>query len=232
MTRLNGMSRLVKGAGLSAVAAAMFALSAPARAADEAPTPPRAWLSVAALTGSTQPDAKLADYQWRTTPSAGWGGQVMANRGRAAAGVRVWSSETRQSIDVPGASVNSASVEEWTVEAVAAVRVWSLAGFDLEPALSGGRLHLGYHPDQVAIPTGGASGATVVQLGPVDEWVWGGGLALSRPFAGSWNAGLGVDRRFYSLDTAHRNGGVIQTGRQSFGDWSVRLGVARRFRIG
>lgn len=190
------------------------------------------WLSAGALMGSTQPDAKLADYQWRTTPSAGWGAQFMAGRGPASAGVRFWSSETRQSIDVPGASVNSASVNEMTYEAVLAARVWTVAGLSVEPSLSGGRLHLGYQPDQVAIPTGGASGATMVKLGPIDEWQWGGGIAFARPFAGAWNAGLGVDRRFYSLDTAHRNGSVIQTGRQAFGDWSVRFQIARRIRIG
>lgn len=190
------------------------------------------WLSAAALMGSTQPDAKLADYQWRTSPSAGWGAQVMAGRGRASAGVRVWSSETRQSIDVPGASVNSASVNEMTYEAVIAARVYSVAGVVVEPSLSAGRLHLGYHPDQVAIPTGGGSGATMVQLGPIDEWQWGGGIVMARPFAGAWSAGLGVDRRFYSLDTAHRNGTVIQTGREAFGDWSVRFHISRRIRIG
>ena len=30
----------------------------------------RHWLSVAALVGSTQPDAKMADYQWDTSPAA------------------------------------------------------------------------------------------------------------------------------------------------------------------
>ena len=190
------------------------------------------WLTAAALMGSTQPDGKLADYQWRTTPSAGWGAEVMAGRRRASAGLRLWSSQTRQSIDVPGASVNSASVDELTYEAVIAARIWSVAGLSVEPSLSGGRLHLGYHPDQVAIPTGGASGATMVQLGPIDEWQWGGGIALARPFANAWSAGLGIDRRFYSLDTAHRNGSVIQTGREAFGDWSVRFQIARRIRIG
>jgi hypothetical protein len=223
--------RAARALGLAA-GTLLLSMASPAFAAEAGQSEPRVWLSVAALTGSTQPDAKLADYQWRTTPSAGWGAQAMAGRGRAAAGLRLWSSETRQSIDVTGASVNSASVNELTYEAVVAARAWTMAGFAFEPSLSGGRLHFGYQPDQVAIPTGGASGATMVKLGPIDEWTWGGGLAMSRPFGSSWNAGLGVDRRFYSLDTAHRNGSVIQTGREAFGDWSVRVSIARRFRIG
>lgn len=192
----------------------------------------RHWLSVAALVGSTQPDAKLADYQWETSPAAGWGGELMAGRGRASLGIRFWSSETRQAMDVPGASVSSAAVNEMTVDAVLAARLWTLGGMDIEPSLSGGRLHLGYHPDQIMIPTGGPSGAMTVQLGPVNEWQWGAGLGLSRPIGGVWNAGLGVDRRFYSLDTAHRSGSVIQNARESFGDWSVRFRIARRIRIG
>ncbi|MGH7741190.1 MAG: hypothetical protein ACRENS_04135 [Candidatus Eiseniibacteriota bacterium] len=219
------------------MAAGALMLASRARAADGTAgegesLEPRRWLSVAALLGSTQPDAKLADYQWKTSPSTGWGAQVMAGRGRGSAGVRFWSSDTRQSIDVPGASVQSAMVNEMTYEAVLAARVCTVAGFQLQPALSGGRLHLAYHPDQVAIPTGGPSGATMVQLGPIDEWQWGGGLALARRFAGEWSAGLGMDVRFYSLDTAHRNGSVIETGREGFEDWSLRFMVTRRIRIG
>jgi len=217
----------------AAVAAALLS-ACPARAADEsaAAPEPRYWLSVAALMGSTQPDAKLADYQWRTTPAAGWGGQVLVGRGLAGLGVRVWDSGTDQSIDVPGASVNAAAVNELTYEALLTARLWRVAGMNVEPSLSGGRLHMSYHPDQVSIPTGGPSGATMVQLGPINEWQWGAGLALSRPFAGAWSAGLGLDARFYSLDTAHRNGSVIETGRESFGDWSLRFRIARQIRIG
>lgn len=204
-----------------------------ARGDEPAPAPPasRYWLSVAALAGSTQPDAKLADYQWRTTPSAGFGGQLVGGRGPVGLGLRVWNSETSQSVDVPGASVSSATVSEWTYEALLTARVWNAWGMDFEPSLSAGRLHMSYQPDQVSIPTGGPS-PTMVQLGPVNEWQWGGGLALTRSFAGAWSAGLGLDGRFYSLDTAHRNGAVIETGRESFGDWSLRLLLARHIRIG
>jgi hypothetical protein len=230
-------SRAVSTAWWWALAAALLAL-APAARADEAVEPgnsrgpARAWLSVAALFGSTQPDAKLADYQWTTSPSAGWGGQLEAGRGRGSIGLRLWSSDTHQSIDVPGASAQSATVNELTYEAVLAARIWTVAGIGIEPAVSAGRLHLAYRPDQVAIPTGGASGATVVQLGPIDEWQWGGGIALKRSFGGPWSAGLGLDVRSYSLDTAHRNGSVIETGRQGFQDWSLRFLIARRIRIG
>ena len=228
-------SRAAANARRLMAALALLVLASPARAAESAPgaqgDPSRNWVSAAALLGSTQPDAKLADYQWQTSPSAGWGAQVMAGHGSGSLGVRFWSSDASQSINVPGASVQSATVNEMSLEAVLAARVWSVAGLDVEPALSGGRLRLAYQPEQVVVPTGGL-GSTTVQLGPIDEWQWGGGVSLARPFAGRWSAGLGLDVRFYSLDTAHRNGSVIETGRQGFEDWSLRFLIARRFRIG
>jgi hypothetical protein len=35
-----------------------------------------------------------------------------------------------------------------------------------------------------------------------------------------------VERRYFALDTAHRNGATIEYSRQSFGDWSARLELA------
>jgi len=60
----------------------------------------------------------------------------------------------------------------------------------------------------------------------VNEWIGGAGVALRRPFRGPWAAGVELDHRLFALDTAHRNGSVIEYKRQTFGDWSARLELA------
>ena len=90
-------------------------------------------------------------------------------------------------------------------------------------------MHLGYQPDRVVLSLPG-SGTTEIALGPVDEWIWGGGLAATRPLAGPFDAGVEVDYRVFSLETAHRDGAAIELGRESFGEWGARLSIAWRSR--
>ena len=47
--------------------------------------------------------------------------------------------------------------------------------------------------------------------------------------ARDWVTGVQVDYRVFSLETAHRNGDAIETGRESFGDWSARLAIAWQY---
>ena len=101
--------------------------------------------------------------------------------------------------------------------------VVTLAGFDLAARASGGWLHLGWTPDHVEGSVGGTP--VSADLVPVDTWTGGGGLAVSRRLSGPWRAGLGLDRRFFSIRTAHRSGSSIVTGAQSFGDWNARVEV-------
>jgi hypothetical protein len=54
-------------------------------------------------------------------------------------------------------------------------------------------------------------------------------VALRHALPGPWSTGLEVERRVFGLDTAHRNGSVIEERRETFGEWSVRLEVARWF---
>lgn len=180
------------------------------------------WLAVGLLGGLSLPDSRFADYRWNVDPRAAWGVEAMAGRGRLAAGLRVAGSRTTQTIGIPDPA-SMAAVRSTSVELVARGTVASLAGFDLAATATGGRLHLGWAPDHVE----GAVGGTPVSadLAPVDTWMAGGGLAVTRRLPGPWRAGLELDRRFFSIQTAHRSGSSIATGSQSFGDWNARIAV-------
>lgn len=210
-----------------AACAALLALSPVAAAASPDEPAGRVWLSIGALTGSTQPSAHLADYQWDTRLHPGFGAEALAGRGRIAAGLRVWSTQTTQTIDVSGAS-QSPVVRSTTVEAVTRARLLSWFDMPVFATASTGWLHMGYHPDQVTIPAG-AGGPVVVDLKPIDEWTGGAGLAVAREVAAKWSLGVGIDYSLFRLDTAHRNGSGIVNSRESFGQWSARFEVARRF---
>jgi len=184
------------------------------------------WAALALLTGSTQPDAALADYQWDTRPKMAWGAQALAGRGRFGAGVRLWSSRTTQQVDLAGVAV-SPTVRSTSVELVGRVRVADLRGLRLLAAASGGRLHLGYDPDRLAIPTGG--GSIEVSFAPVYEWIAGVGAAVERPLGAHWTVGAQVERRGWALDTAHRSSAQIVNARESFGEWNARFEFARVF---
>jgi hypothetical protein len=103
----------------------------------------------------------------------------------------------------------------------------SVLGSQLFVNVSAGRMHMGYHPDQVSIPTGGTP--IVVDLAPLDQWIAGGGLGMERIVARHWAVSLEADDEVFALDTAHRNGAAIQNTRTSFGEWTARFELARRF---
>lgn len=182
------------------------------------------WLSLGLLAGTAQMDPRLADYQWDVSPRAAWGAQALVGRHGLALGLRLWRTRSEQTVDPaspdgrPGVGVTSSEmIGRGRVAAVWGTHVWADAG--------GGLLHIGYDPDQVVIASGGSP--VVVDLKPVNTWSAGGGMALERPLGGAWSASLEVGRRWYALETAHRNGNAIETGRQRFGDWTARLELAR-----
>jgi hypothetical protein len=203
--------------------AAALACAVPGAAHAGLAAPAGTWLAAGVLTGSTIPDARLADYQWQVTPGFAYGAQARAGRGAWSAGLRWWSAETTQNLDVPGTP--SPAVQWSSLEAVGRGRLVSLAGQSLSATASTGWLHLGYRPDHVTLQIPG--NPVEVTFDPVDTWILGAGLALERPIHREWSVGLEVDRRFFALDTAHRNGNAIEIARESFGDWSARLEVAR-----
>lgn len=218
---------------------AALALAAPAVDAGQAPEAPtatqpagaseRAWISVGLITGSTQFDAELADYQWDTTPRPGWGVQGLAGRGRLALGLRAWRTSSTQSIGDLGAAPK---VHATSVELVGEGRLAEVLGTQVLATIAGGRLRLGYDPDRVTIQPPAPAGAIEVDLAPVGAWIGGGGLALRRAVAPAWSVGLGVDARVFAIETAHRAGDAIVFARESFGDWSARFELAWRVKGG
>jgi len=198
---------------------AVSALAAPAGARERGVS-----LACGLLAGLALSDPRLADLQWDVAPHPAWGAQVLLGRGRLAAGARLWRTQTTQRIDLPGLSVEPA-VGLASVELVGMGRLASFAGTELLLSGSAGRLHLAYDPDQITIPPSGPQ----VAFAPVNEWIGGGGLALRRPLGSCWSLGLGVEGRFFGLDTAHRSGPAIVYQRETLGDWSARLELARLF---
>jgi hypothetical protein len=170
----------------------------------------------------------LADYQWNTRPRVTWGAEALAGRGRFSAGLRLGQFQTKQRIDVSGASA-SPTVRSTSLEVVGRARARRLGSADVLVTASAGRMRLGYHPDRISIASGGAGGPIVVDFAPIDEWTAGGGVALQRSLTARWNLGLGIDYGMFRLDTAHRNGSGIQYARESFGQWNARIEVARLF---
>jgi hypothetical protein len=185
------------------------------------------WFSLGALGGSTQPDARFADYQWSVSPRLAWGGQALAGRGPFATGLRLWRSGNTQTLGLSG--VTDPSVHLTSLEAVGQGRLATWWGTELLGLGSVGRMHVGYDPDQLTVPSGG--GPVVVDFRPVNTWIAGGGVALRRSIAEPWTVGLEVDHRVFQLDTAHRSGSTIENGRQSFHEWSARLELAWRHAI-
>ncbi|HKQ59159.1 MAG TPA: hypothetical protein VJY35_14960 [Candidatus Eisenbacteria bacterium] len=165
----------------------------------------------------------MADYQWNTRPRAAWGAQGLAGIGRWAAGVRLWSTRTTQSIGDLG---EAPGVRATSLELVGQGRIGAWRGTRLLARAGGGWLHLGYDPDRITIQPSGSS-PIVVDLAPVNTWTGGGGLALERTLLPGWSAALGVERRMFAIDTAHRAGDEVVLERKTFGDWTARVELTR-----
>ncbi|MBI1795907.1 MAG: hypothetical protein HYR74_02535 [Candidatus Eisenbacteria bacterium] len=202
-------------------------IAAPAIAAHAVPAAAGAapWLAAGLTSGIERPDLRLGDYQWSTTPHGAFGASLLAGMGRFAAGLRVSTTRTTQTID----PTTSSAVRATRIELVGEARVAAFLGTALMLDAGGGRLHLGYSPDRVTIDTG--AGPTTVDLRPIDTWTGSAGLTLRRALAGGWSAGLGCDIHRYAIDTAHREGATIVEQRQSFTNWSARFELARRFAL-
>jgi len=182
------------------------------------------WMSLGLLGGPTLPDPSLDDYQWSMTPRFGWGAETLAGVGRYAAGIRLWTTRSPQELGVSGAPATT-TVTRTSWELVGRATVARVAGFELCASASAGRVHLGYDPDQVSIPSPG--GPVEVNFAALNEWIGGGGLGVRRPLAHRWSAGLEIEHRIFALDTAHRAGTNVVSERSTFGDWSARLALDR-----
>lgn len=181
-------------------------------------------ISLGLLAGPTLPDPSLSDYHWRMTPRMGWGAETWVGFGRYAGGIRLWTTSTPQEIGASGAPA-STTVTRTSLELVGRATLAHVAGLEFFASAGAGRVHLGYHPDRVSIPSPG--GPVDVTFAAIDEWIGGGGLGLSRPLAHGWDAGLELEHRIFTLDTAHRAGTTVVSERSTFGDWSARLALTR-----
>lgn len=214
-------------APIVALVALLILRARPSAAADSPASPGDGrWYSLGLLSGSIRLDPALANYQWDVSPRFAWGGQAMAGQSRWALGARVLETQTTQSANVTG-SGGGPEVRATSWELVGNARLAKPFGVEVLALASGGLLHLGYHPDQMTIDVSGTP--VTVDFQPIDEWIGGAGLAARHALVGPWRAGAELELRRFSMDTAHRNGSVIETQRQAFDDWSVRLELARRF---
>jgi len=186
--------------------------------------PPEGGISIAFLTGSTQFDTGLADYQWNTAPRFGWGVLGLVGRGRLAAGLELWRVGTTQAIGDLGPAPE---VTATSAELVGELRLVEHWGTGLWLRGHGGLLRLGYHPDRIAIQPPGPVSPIAVDLAPVNTWTAGAGVAFRRALSERWTLGLGVDARRFAIDTAHRAGNEVVYAHETFGDWSARCEVVR-----
>lgn len=188
---------------------------------------PGPWASIGVLSGATLMDPSLADYQWDTRFHGAYGAEARVGMGRWAGGARIWRTQTTQAVEAPGVTADPI-VRATSLELVAHIQLFELHGMRVAGLASGGRRHLGFSPDELSVDTGGGN-VTRVRLAPVDEWIAGGGLSLEHTFGAQWDLGLQVDHGVFGLDTAHRVGAGIETGRESFGEWNARFALAKRF---
>lgn len=180
---------------------------------------PRITLGV--LGGVTQPDPGLSDFRWDVSARPVWGAQALVDVGPATVGLRLKRFATTQGTGLPDAPPDPA-VRVTTVDALSELSLVSLPFGRLLGRASLGRMHLGYDPDRLLVDSPGLPEPIEVAYEEIDEWVYGLGGGLRRPL-GPTSLTLVVDRTWFSLDTAHRNGAEIEYERRSFGSWDARL---------
>ena len=202
--------------GLLLAAVASLPCAAVAASADR-------WVAVGPTAGGLGLDSDLADYRWDTRPASQWGAQAMVGRGRLAGGLWAWSAGTTQGTGLPEADVTP-RVALRSIAAVGLVRVASPLGCALWLGGQAGRLRMRWEPGELAIETG--AGPVTVAYQDIDEWSLGVVAELRRSLGRGVVAGLQVERSGFALDTAHRNGGAVELGRDRFTNWSARLQLA------
>lgn len=178
--------------------------------------------SLSALGGAAQFDPHLNDYRWNTDPRAAWGLQASAEAGRFLAGARALRTGTTQGSGIPG-ETSAPNVRLTSLEALGGYRLATLAGLDLFATASYGWAHLGYDPDRMSFTPLSGTSDVVVHFEPVDTWTAAAGLRLRRALTFGLAVGLQLERSYFALDTAHRNGATIEEQRETFGNWGARV---------
>jgi hypothetical protein len=184
-------------------------------------TPPAAWrVSIAPTFGAIALDSHLADYRWDTSVSTQAGLRAALHHERYAAVVRTSWSATEQSTGIPG-ETSAPRVHLTQVDLALEARVATLAHIELWGSGHGGRMFLGYEPEQLTVDAGGTP--VTVSFDPITEWCYGFGIGFRRDVARHLALGLQLDQTGFRLDTAHRNGNEIVESRESFSNWSLSL---------
>lgn len=205
---------------IPAVAAALAVPVSPARA-QTGETEPAAWrVSIAPTVGALALDSHFADYQWDTAVAFQPGLRAAIHRARFAAAVRTSWSGTQQAAGLAG---EAPKVHMTQLDLALEGRIASWMGVDLLGSGHGGRMFLGYEPDQMTVDAGGSP--VTVSFDPITEWCYGLGVAIRRDVARHLALGLQLDRTTFRLDTAHRSGAEIVEARESFSNWSLSLAL-------
>lgn len=205
--------------GVLVLASMSMGRVSPASAAEAAP-----WGSVGVLAGSSRPDSELSRYRWDTGGHRGLGVQGMVGFGIVGGGLRYWRTYTTQSTGLLGVEIEP-DVRLESYEAIAQLRLFTLAGIQMAATGSFGQLRLSYEPATLTVDVGAGS-LTEIEFRPIDSWTTSAGLALRRAIVPGVGIGVQVDRSFFELDVLHRAGDVIVGTEEGFGHWNARVELA------
>ncbi|HKW12977.1 MAG TPA: hypothetical protein VJS69_00685 [Candidatus Krumholzibacteria bacterium] len=201
--------------------AAMQAGGARAQSGDDAPQ--AAWrISIAPVIGAMLFDPHLADYRWDTSVALQPGLRLGVHHARYSAALRTSWSATEQSTGLIG-ETEAPRVHLTQLDLALEGRIATLAGVELWGSGHGGRMFLGYEPDQMTVDAGGSP--VTVSFNAINEWCYGAGLAFRRDVARHLALGLQLDGTGFQLDTAHRSGSEIIESREGFMNWSLSLAL-------
>ena len=184
---------------------------------------PASWrLCIAPAVGALLFDSHLADYRWDTSLAVQPGLRIGVHHARYAAALRTSWSSTEQSTGLIGESTTP-RVHMTQLDLALEGRLATVKNVELWGSGHGGRMFLGYQPDQMTVDAGGSP--LTVNFDPIDEWCYGFGIALRRDLARHLALGLQLDGTGFHLDTAHRSGSEIVESREGFVNWSLSLAL-------
>lgn len=209
----------------AAIAAALLvaACTSAVRAQSDEDAPPASWrISIAPVVGALLLDSHLADYRWDTSVSMQPGLRIGAHHGRFATALRTSWSSTEQATGLTGAT-SAPRVHLTQLDLALEGRIATLQRIELWGSGHGGRMFLGYEPNQMTVDAGGSP--VTVSFDPINEWCYGFGVALRRDVARHLALGLQLDGTGFQLDTAHRVGSEIVESRESFVNWSLSVAL-------
>jgi hypothetical protein len=179
-------------------------------------------VAIAPTIGALMFDSHLADYRWDTSLAAQPGLRIGVHHSRYAAALRTSWSSTEQSTGIIGESTTP-RVHMTQLDLTLEGRLLTFKRVELWGSGHGGRMFLGYEPDQMTVDAGGTP--LTVAFDAIDEWCYGFGVAFRRDLARHLALGLQLDGTGFQLDTSHRNGSEIVESREGFVNWSLSVAL-------